>query len=254
VNLSMFSLKGKVAIVTGAARGLGRAVCKAYADAGADIFAVDILDQFNETRGDVESAGQRFMALRADLSDAASVPRVVEGALASFGQIDILFNNAGIIRRAPILEFSERDWDDVMSVNLKAPFLLAQAVAKVLATEGRGGKIINVCSMLSFQGGLYVPSYTASKSALLGITKSIANELAPRGVNVNAIAPGYIAGEGNQAIRDDPVRNQQILDRIPAGRWGRYDELAGMAIFLAAPASDYCHGGVYPVDGGWLSR
>jgi len=250
----MFSLEGKVAIITGAARGLGRAVSKAYADAGADIYAVDVLDQFDETRRDVESAGRRIEVLRADLSKIGSVSIVVKGVLDSFGRVDILFNNAGIIRRAPILEFSEKDWDDVMDLNVKAAFFLAQAVAKVCVSQGRGGKIINICSMLSFQGGLLVPSYTASKSALLGITKSMANELAPLGINVNAIAPGYIAGAGNQAIRDDPIRNQQILDRLPAGRWGRYDELAGLAIFLASSASDYCHGGVYPVDGGWLAR
>jgi 2-deoxy-D-gluconate 3-dehydrogenase len=254
LNLSMFSLENKVSVITGAARGLGRAISKAFAEAGADIFAVDILDQFDDTLRDVESVGRRIAVLRTDLSDMTSIPRVVEEAIEAFGRIDILFNNAGIIRRANMLEFSEQDWDDVMNLNVKTAFLLSQAVARVFVSQGGGGKIINVCSMLSFQGGLYVPSYTASKSALLGITKSMANELAPLGINVNAIAPGYIAGVGNQAIRDDPVRNRQILDRIPAGRWGRYDELAGLAIYLASPASDYCHGGVYPVDGGWLAR
>lgn len=250
----MFSLEGKVAIVTGATRGLGRAVSAAYAKAGADVFAVDILEDFEDTRGDVESMGRRFGSLTADLSDMDSIPIVIEGALKSFGKIDILFNNAGVIRRAPILEFSESDWNDVMNVNAKVAFFLAQAAARAFVEQGSGGKIINVCSMLSFQGGLYIPSYTASKSALLGVTKSLSNELAVKGINVNAIAPGYIAGAGNKAIRDDPGRNKEILDRIPAGRWGQYEELGGIAVFLASHASDYCHGAVYPVDGGWLGR
>jgi 2-dehydro-3-deoxy-D-gluconate 5-dehydrogenase len=179
---------------------------------------------------------------------------VVNETLRTFGGINILVNNAGIIRRRPCLEFSEKDWDDVMNVNLKAAFFLSQAVARVYMDQGSGGKIINVASMLAFQGGILVPSYTASKSGLAGITKTMANEWASKKINVNAIAPGYMATKNTEALRKDALRSMEILNRIPANRWGDPSDLGGMVVFLASAASDYCHGGIYPVDGGWLAR
>ena len=250
----MFSLAGRVAIVTGCATGIGRAIAAGLAAAGADIAGVVHASGADETRADVERAGRRFAAVQADLADAAAPARIVEEARARLGEPDILVNNAGIIRRAPCAEFTAADWDAVMDVNLKAAFFLAQAVARALIARGSGGKIVNIASMLSFQGGILVPSYTASKAALAGITKTMANEWAAKGICVNAIAPGYIATDNTAALQADPVRNKSILDRIPAGRWGRPEDIAGMAVFLASPASDYCHGGIYPVDGGWLAR
>jgi 2-deoxy-D-gluconate 3-dehydrogenase len=254
VDLSLFSLEDKVALVTGATFGLGRAMSIALAGAGADISGVGSSGLFDETRKAVEAIGRKFYGIKADLLKMESVGQVVAATLDQLGRIDILVNNAGIIRRAETPNFTEKDWDEVMNVNVKAAFFLSQEVVKVFRKQGSGGKIINICSMLSFQGGLYVPSYTASKSALLGITRSLANELAAEGINVNAIAPGYIIGRGNKAIRDDPKRSKEILSRIPAGHWGKPENLAGVAIFLSSRASDYCHGGVYPVDGGWLAR
>jgi 2-deoxy-D-gluconate 3-dehydrogenase len=194
------------------------------------------------------------VTIRADLADRTSVATIVAETVEKLGGIDILVNNAGIIRRAPLTEFTERDWDDVMNVNIRTLFFLSQAVAKVMIEQGRGGKIVNLASMLSFQGGILVPSYTASKSAVLGLTRLLANELAAHGINVNAIAPGYMATDNTRPLREDPVRSKAILERIPAGRWGSPEDLQGAAVFLASAASQYMHGYTIAVDGGWLAR
>ncbi|THD77059.1 MAG: 2-dehydro-3-deoxy-D-gluconate 5-dehydrogenase KduD [Phenylobacterium sp.] len=244
-----FSLGGQVALVTGANTGLGQAIAVGLAEAGADIVAVG-RSAPNETARRVEAAGRKLRAVAADLSTTEPIARVVEEA----GDIDILVNNAGIIRRADSLAFSEDDWDAVMNTNLKTVFFLSQAVAKRWAAAGRGGKIINVVSMLSFQGGLRVPSYTAAKSGLAGVTKALCNEWAHLGINVNGLAPGYFATNNTAQLQADETRNRQILERIPAGRWGKPEDLAGAAVFLASRASDYMHGAIVPVDGGWLAR
>lgn len=251
--LDKFKLENKVAIVTGAARGLGQGMAIGLAEAGADVVLVDILDM-SESRKQVEKLGSRCETVTADLSKKASVDQIIDKALATMGKIDILMNNAGIIRRAPLVEFSENDWDDVMNINIRTLFFLSQAAAKVMIKQGRGGKIINTASMLSFQGGILVPSYTASKSAVMGLTRLLANELAPHNINVNAIAPGYMATDNTAALQADPVRNKAILDRIPAGRWGTPDDLKGIAVFLASEASSYLNGYTVAVDGGWLAR
>jgi 2-deoxy-D-gluconate 3-dehydrogenase len=250
---SPFDLTGKTALVTGANTGLGQAIALALAGAGADIVAVGRTDPA-ETRGAVEAAGRRFAFVEADLTTTEPVERVAAEAWAAFGGVDILVNNAGTIRRADALDFTEADWDAVMGVNLKSLFFLTQAVARRMLGAGRGGKVINVASLLSFQGGIRVASYTASKSALAGLTRLLANEWAARGINVNALAPGYFETNNTEALRADGPRNRQILERIPAGRWGRPSDLGGAAVFLASTASDYVHGVVLPVDGGWLAR
>lgn len=253
MNLSRFSLEGKLALITGATTGIGQALSIALASAGADICGVATSGNFNETKNQVEKWGKRFHGITANLLRNESVDYVIEETCSHFGKINILINNAGICRRAPIFEFSHDDWYDVMELNINIIFFLSQGIARVFEKQGTGGKIINICSVLSFQGGLYVPSYTASKSALLGLTRSMANELASKGINVNAIVPGYIVTRANKKLRDDAVRSHRISERIPAGRWGKPEDLGGMAIFLASSASDYCHGGAYPVDGGWLA-
>ena len=251
--LDKFKLDGKKAIVTGSARGLGRAIAIALAEAGADLALVDILDM-SESKSRIEKLGRKCITITADLSKKDSVDVIIKETVEKLGGIDILFNNAGIIRRAPLLEFSEKDWDDVMNINLRTLFFLSQAAARVMVKQGRGGKIINTASMLSFQGGILVPSYTASKSAVMGLTRLMACELAPHKINVNAIAPGYMATDNTKALREDPERNKSILDRIPAGRWGQPEDLQGVAVFLASSASDYMHGYTVAVDGGWLAR
>ena len=251
--LEQFKLDGKVAIVTGAAQGLGQGIAAGVAEAGADVALVDILDM-TETRKQIESLGRRCVAIEANLMNTNCIPTIVDTTVTELGGIDILFNNAGIIRRAPITEFTEKDWDDVMNINIRTLFFLSQAVGKVMIEQGRGGKIVNTASMLSFQGGILVPSYTASKSAVMGLTRLLANELGAHGINVNAIAPGYMATENTKALREDPARNKAILDRIPAGRWGTPQDLQGVAVFLASAAADYIQGYTVAVDGGWLAR
>jgi 2-dehydro-3-deoxy-D-gluconate 5-dehydrogenase len=239
-------------MITGANTGLGQAIAIALAEAGAEIVAVGRTEPI-ETRTAVLALKRRFLAVPADLGNTEAIPGVVEAAAAEFGAIDILVNNAGIIRRSEAVDFSEADWDAVLNVNLKSTFFLTQAVGRRMLAAGRG-KIINIASMLSFQGGIRVASYTASKSGIAGLTRLLANEWAAKGVNVNAIAPGYFATNNTQALRSDESRNRDILARIPAGRWGQPAELGGTAVFLAAPASDYVHGAIIPVDGGWLAR
>jgi 2-deoxy-D-gluconate 3-dehydrogenase len=252
--LDLFKLDNKVALVTGAGRGLGQAMAIALAEAGADVAGLDVLP-LDETTARVQSLGRRFLPLSANLLEAHAedMTQVIEQVVAGLGSLDVLINNAGIIRRAPVLEFSEKDWDDVMQINLKAVFLLSQAAGRVMVKQGKG-KIINIASMLSFQGGIRVPSYTASKSGVAGITRLMANELAASGLNINAIAPGYMATDNTAPIRADAERASSILDRIPAARWGEPADLMGAVVFLASAASDYMNGAIVPVDGGWLTR
>ena len=251
--LDKFRLNGKVAMVTGGGRGLGQGFAIAMAEAGADVAVVDVIDAA-ETVTRVKALGRRAVAITANLANSAEIPRVVETTVGELGGIDILINNAGIIRRADFVEFSEKDWDDVINVNQRAVFLLSQAVVRRMIAQKRGGKIINIASMLSFQGGIRVPSYTASKSAVMGLTRLMACELAKHGINTNAIAPGYMATDNTAQLRADEVRNAEILGRIPAGRWGAPEDLQGAAVFLASAASDYINGYTIAVDGGWLAR
>lgn len=249
-----FKLNGKVALVTGAGQGLGQAMTFALAEAGANIASLDRTGCEGTCEG-VRALGRRYYESVVDLRAAGvyDLNTVVESIVAELGRVDILVNNAGIIRRTPAIDFSEADWDDVLQINLKAAFFLAQAAARVMMSQG-GGKIINVASMLSFQGGINVPSYTAAKSALAGLTRALANEWAQHHINVNAIAPGYMATANTAALRADPLRSKSILERIPAGRWGTPEDLKGVVVFLASSASDYMHGAILPVDGGWLAR
>lgn len=250
--MNPFDLTGRVAVVTGANAGIGQGLALALAAAGADIACVG-RSPADESIARIAALGRRAIFVEADLGSIEPVGRIVEQTVAALGGLDILVNNAGIIRRADSLDFSEEDWDAVIDTNLKSVFFLAQAAARHMAANG-GGKIINIASMLSFQGGIRVPSYTASKSGVAGLTKILANEWAKLGINVNAIAPGYIATSNTQALRADPVRNAEILARIPAARWGAPDDLAGAVVFLASRAADYVQGHVLAVDGGWLAR
>ncbi|WP_019938357.1 2-dehydro-3-deoxy-D-gluconate 5-dehydrogenase KduD [Bordetella sp. FB-8] len=253
MNASLFDLSGKVAVVTGCNTGLGAAIAQALARAGCDIAGVN-RSAPDQTAAAVQAAGRRYLDLRADLSSIAPISGIVRDTVQAYGRIDVLVNNAGIIRRNDALDFTEEDWDAVLDVNLKSVFFLSQAVARQFIAQDGPGKIINIASMLSFQGGIRVPSYTAAKSGVLGLTRLLANEWAARGINVNAIAPGYIATNNTAALRGDAHRNRDILDRIPAGRWGQPDDLAGPAVFLASAASDYMYGHTLAVDGGWLAR
>ncbi|NKY21516.1 2-dehydro-3-deoxy-D-gluconate 5-dehydrogenase KduD [Cellulomonas denverensis] len=252
--LDSFRLDGKVALVTGGGRGLGQGAALALAEAGADIALLDRTAPA-ETVAAVEALGRRAFALEQDLITAtpAELAASVDAVVAALGRIDILVNNAGIIRRAPLLEHPAQDWDEVLAINLDAVFHLSQAAGRRFVAQG-SGKIINIASMLSFQGGILVPGYAATKHAVAGLTKSFANELAAHGVNANAIAPGYMATENTAPIRADQERSASILDRIPAGRWGTPADLQGAFVFLASPASDYLNGAIIPVDGGWLVR
>jgi 2-deoxy-D-gluconate 3-dehydrogenase len=250
---TLFDLSGRTAVVTGANTGIGQAIAVALARAGANVVAVGRTAPA-DTASAVRATGRSFHAVEADLSVPANADSIIRQAVGAAGAVDILVNNAGIIRRAPALEFTEADWDDVMNVNLKTTFFLTQAAAREMLRAGRGGKIINIASMLSFQGGIRVASYTASKSGIAGLTKLLANEWAGQGINVNAIAPGYVSTNNTTALRADETRNREILARIPAGRWAKPDDIAGAAVFLASAAADYVHGAVIPVDGGWLAR
>jgi len=252
MGTDIFNLQGKVAVVTGANTGLGQGIALALAQAGADIAAAGTSAP-TETGEKVRALGRRFMAIEANLSSLEPVDRIVGETIDGLGGLDILVNNAGMIRRADAVDFSEQDWDDVMNVNLKSAFFLAQAAGRHMIGQG-SGKIINIASMLSFQGGIRVPSYAASKSGIAGITRLLANEWASKGLNVNAIAPGYMVTNNTAQLRADEDRNAQILGRIPAGRWGEPSDLGGAAVFLASRASDYVNGAIIPVDGGWLAR
>lgn len=251
--MDAFNLSGKVAIVTGCDTGLGQGMTLGLAQAGCDIVGVNRKIP-QETAEKVNALGRRFMAIQADLSKQDALDDIVNQTVTEMGRVDILVNNAGTIRREDALNFSEKDWDEVMNLNLKSVFFLSQAVARQFIRQGKGGKIINIASMLSFQGGIRVPSYTASKSGVLGITRLLANEWATQGINVNAIAPGYMATNNTQQLCEDAQRSKEILDRIPAGRWGTPADLQGPVVFLASSASDYINGHTLAVDGGWLAR
>ncbi len=251
--LNSFKLNDKIAIVTGAGRGLGQAAALGFAEAGADIAVVDIIST-DDTATRIRALGRRACQVPANLMDRCCIQGIVDKVVSELGGIDIVLNNAGIIRRAPLLEFTEKDWDEVMKINLEAVFFLSQAAGRQMVQQGRGGKIINIASMLSFQGGIRVPSYTASKSAVMGLTRLFANELAPHRINVNAVAPGYMATDNTAPLRADAQRSNEILGRIPAGRWGEPSDLQGAMVFLASAASDYVTGHTLAVDGGWLAR
>jgi 2-dehydro-3-deoxy-D-gluconate 5-dehydrogenase len=253
--LDDFGLGGRAALVTGAARGLGQGIALGLAEAGADVAALDLLP-LDETRERVEVEGRKCHVLSFDLRavDARLAEKIVGECVAELGRLDILINNAGIVRRAPALELSMQDWEEVLSVNLTSAFYLSQAAAKHFIEEGRGGKIINMASLLSFQGGVLAPSYAAAKAGLANLTRALANEWASRSINVNAIAPSYMSTAMTVAQRGDEKRAEEILGRIPAGRWGEPEDIKGAAVFLASNAADYVHGVILPVDGGWLGR
>ncbi|MCG7206704.1 SDR family oxidoreductase [Streptomyces arenae] len=253
--MSAFDLTGKLAVVTGARRGIGQAMARALAQAGADIIGVSahLEESGSQVEKEVLAAGRSFEAIRTDFADPAAVRALGDDLAGRERPVDILINNAGTIRRTPAAQHSDADWELVLQVNLTAQFALTRAVGATMVARGHG-KVVFTASLLSYQGGITVPGYTAAKHGIAGLTKALANEWAPHGVNVNAIAPGYIATDNTRALQDDPARSRAILERIPAGRWGTADDLAGAAVFLASPASDYVHGTTLPVDGGWLGR
>ena len=251
--INQFSLAGKAAIVTGCEQGLGMGMAIGLASAGADIFGVGVGDM-SAVKVEVEKEGRCFESMHANLIGQEAIDEIVAACVEKYGHVDILVNNAGIIRREDSVEFSEKNWDDVMNINLKTVFFLCQRVANEYIKQGNGGKIINIASMLSFQGGIRVPSYTASKSGVKGITMLMANEWAKHNINVNAIAPGYMATDNTSALRADEKRSGEIMERIPAGRWGTPKDVAGAAVFLASEASSYINGYTIAVDGGWLAR
>ncbi len=249
----LFRLDGKVALVTGASAGIGAAIAEALAEQGADVACHGNSRPADATAALVTAKGRKAAALSADLGDRAAPARLVEEVLKRFGRVDLLVNNAGIIRRAPAVEHSDEDWDDVLAVNLTSVFSLCKLVGKQLLEQG-SGKIVNIASLLSFQGGLTVPGYAASKGGVAQLTKALANEWAGRGVNVNAIAPGYVETDNTAALRENPERFRQISERIPAGRWATPRDIAGAAVFLCSRAADYVHGHLLTVDGGWMGR
>lgn len=252
-NLNQFSLEEKTALVTGANTGLGQGICVAYAGAGANVIGV-ARRSCQETADQIKAIGGNFTEIIADLSDVNVISRIVEEAEQAYGRVNILVNNAGIIKRCDSVDVTMEDWDSVINLNEKIVFFLSQAFAKNWINDNKGGKIINIASMLSYQGGIRVPSYTASKSAVMGLTRALANEWAKYNINVNAIAPGYMATNNTQNLRSDEQRSEEILSRIPAGRWGTPEDITGAAIFLASDAAAYVHGFTLAVDGGWLAR
>jgi 2-dehydro-3-deoxy-D-gluconate 5-dehydrogenase len=252
--LDQFTLTGKVAIVTGCGTGLGEGMAIGLAEAGADVVGIGHAHRPNKAQAVIEGLGRKFLEIQADLTSIKPIAEIVEKTVAAFGRIDILVNNAGMIRRDDAINFTEKNWDDVMNLNIKTVFFLSQAVARQFIKQGSGGKIINIASMLSFQGGIRVPAYTASKSGVMGITRLMANEWAKYNINVNAIAPGYMETDNTAPLRADEVRSREILGRIPAGRWGTPEDLRGPVVFLASAAANYMHGYTMAVDGGWLAR
>jgi 2-deoxy-D-gluconate 3-dehydrogenase len=254
MNSDLFALEGRVALVTGASRGIGAAIATALAQAGASIAAHGNATSPEATCAEIRACGRTAFGVVADLADPSAPDRLIGDTVAALGGLDILFNNAGIIRRGPTVDTTDEDWHAVIDVNLHSVFRLCRAAGRHMLATGRRGKIINIASLLSFQGGLNVPAYAASKSAVAGLTRELSNEWAGKGINVNAIAPGYMRTDNTVALRNDATRNRQILERIPAGRWGEPADLAGAAVFLASRASDYVNGHVLAVDGGWLGR
>jgi 2-deoxy-D-gluconate 3-dehydrogenase len=254
MDLTRFQLTGKNALVTGARKGLGASIALALAKAGANVACHGRSPADDGIVEQIRSGGTKSFYISGDLADVTVCDRLVDATLAQFGTIDILINNAGIIRRTPAIDYSLEDWNEVIAVNLTAVFRLSQLAAKHMLDRGKGGKIVNVASLLSFQGGILVPAYAAAKAGVAQLTRSMANEWAAHGINVNAIAPGYMVTEVTTALRQDANRSRQILERIPAGRWGNPEDLAGAAVFLSSSASDYVHGHVLAVDGGWLGR
>lgn len=248
-----FSLTGRRALVTGASRGIGRAIALGLAEAGADVVCTSMGGGAEATAAEIRALGREGWALRADLADREALGRMVDEAEERAGPLDILVNNAGTIRRYPAVDYPAAEWDETIRTNLDAVFFLCQRVGRGMV-ERRRGKIVNVASLLSFQGGILVPAYTAAKHAVAGVTRALANEWARSGVNVNAVAPGYVRTDNTRALQDDEARSEQILARIPAGRWGEPEDIAGAAVFLASPASDYVNGHLLVVDGGWMSR
>lgn len=251
--MGYFDISGKKAIVTGAGRGLGEAIALGLAKAGADVALVTNRTPADKSAAAIAEMGHKAITIQADVADRSKLPGIVERTVDELGGVDILVNNAGIIRRTPAVEHSYEDWQDVMDVNLNSVFVLCQLAGKHMIQQG-SGKIINIASMLSYQGGITVPGYASSKHAVAGLTKALANEWAAKGLQVNAIAPGYMSTDNTEALREDPVRSTQILQRIPAGRWGTSEDLVGPAVFLASQASDYMNGHILAVDGGWLVR
>lgn len=251
--MNYFDLTGKKAIVTGAGRGLGTSIALGLAQAGADVALVTNRTPADAVKAEIEAMGRKAITVQADVSDRDQLAGIVDRTIAELGAVDILVNNAGIIRRTPAADHSYEDWQAVIDVNLNSVFVLSQLAGRHMIERG-SGKIINIASMLTFQGGITVPGYTSSKHAVAGLTKALANEWASKGVQVNAIAPGYMSTDNTEALREDPVRSKSILERIPAGRWGTPDDLAGPAVFLASAASDYMNGHILAVDGGWLVR
>jgi 2-deoxy-D-gluconate 3-dehydrogenase len=252
--LDAFRLNGKIALVTGASAGLGAAIALALAEAGADVVAHGNSHTPDETCQLIKRAGRRSLGVRGDLANKTVPQQLVAQTLDEFGHLDILINNAGTIRRAPAVDYSEEDWTMVIEVNLSSVFRLSQLAGREMIKQGKGGKIVNIASLLSFQGGITVPAYAAAKGGVAQLTKALANEWAKHGINVNAIAPGYIRTDSTAALQADQIRNRQILERIPAGRWGEPEDLAGPVVFLSSAASDYVHGHILVVDGGWMGR
>lgn len=254
MSLEAFRLNGKNALVTGSHKGLGAAIAVALAKAGANVGCHGRDPKPGSACDEIRAAGRRTFYVSGDLADAKVPVTLIEKTIAEFSSIDILVNNAGVIRRAPAAEYPTEFWDELIAVNLTAVFRLSQLAARQMLHKGASGKILNIASLLSFQGGILVPAYAAAKGGVAQLTKALANEWAPKGINVNAIAPGYMATDNTMALRNDPVRSRRILDRIPAGRWGEPQDISGAAIFLCSSASDYVHGHVLAVDGGWLAR